>query len=131
MKTTVSKIRKEMPFLISLLDETEWKPNSRVRVEVHIDKPVELIAPFHDGCVRFTSAGMVKPNGEIQIKSHYAGCYDTCLCNPSEVLGVGIDGQTVKENCFYAIADSMEYYRIRTIDVYLRSIDVKELEALK
>lgn len=125
-KITVSKLLTDMPFLKDLVKQTGWKNNSRVRVEIHIDSPINLSAPFHDGCCRYTSFGKLE-NGKLDVKSHYAGCYDTCLCNPAEVLGTGMEGKIVKDNCFYAVADSMEYWRIRTVHVWMRSMDMKQL----
>ena len=128
-KTTTSQIFKKYPFLAGLIKQTGWKANARVRISFKIDEPLDISAPFHDGCCRYTSIGTLN-NGSLKVSSHYAGCYDTILNNPQEVGGIGMDNKQVKENSFYAIADSFEYWRSRSIIVYLRSQDLKELEAV-
>lgn len=125
-KQSVSSIKKEYPFLLSLLAQTRWKDRAMARITIKIDEPIDISAPFHDGCCRYTSAGTIK-NGNLSVNSHYAGSYDTCLNNPVEVLGTGINGQIVKENSFYAIADSFEYWRSRSITIWVRSSDLKQI----
>lgn len=126
-QTKVKDMLAEMPFLNELVKETELSGRKKCRVVIKIDEDINLTAPFHDGCCRYTSAGVIS-NGKLQVKAHYAGCYDTCLCNPSEVLGSGIYGKTVKHNCFYAIADIFEHWKSRTFTVYMRSEESKEVE---
>ena len=125
-KQSVSSIKKECPFLLSLLAQTGWKDRAMARITIKIDEPIDISAPFHDGCCRYTSAGTIC-NNELSVKSHYAGSYDTCLNNPAEVLGTGINGKIVNEHSFYAIADSFEYWRSRSITVWVRSIDLKQI----
>lgn len=120
MKMRVSEVRSKYPFLNKLIDETGWSKGKFCKVDFRIDEPLDISAPFHDGCVRYTSSGIIK-DGRLEVKSHYAGCYDTILCNPQEVGGIGMDNKMVKENCFYAYADSFEYWRVRHIVVYIRS----------
>ena len=123
---SVSSIKKEYPFLLSLLQQTGWKDRAMARITIKIDELIDIGAPFHDGCCRYTSNGTIT-NGKLSVNSHYAGCYDTCLNNPTEILGNGINDKIVKEHSFYAIADSFEYWRSRSITVWVRSIDLKEI----
>jgi hypothetical protein len=126
---TVNQLRKQFPFLNSILDETEWSPKSRVRFTLLIDKPVKFSSPWHDGCVRYTSSG--EYNNSENVSSHYAGCYDTCLNNPKEILGndIGNGTKIIKAGMFYAIADSLEYYRSRSLTVWVSSMPNLQLIA--
>ena len=125
-KQSVGKIKKDMPFLASLINQTRWKDRAQARVTIKIDEPIDIGAPFHDGCCRYTSAGTIN-NGKLSVNSHFAGSYDTCLNNPAEILGAGLNDKIVKENSFYAIADSFEYWRSRSITVWVRSADLKQI----
>lgn len=117
-KIRVSQALIRYPFLASLIQQTGWSKAAYCRVTIKIDEPIDLSTPFHDGCVRYTSTGKVL-DGQLSVKSHYAGSYDSCLCNPVEVLGNDLCGKKVAPGRFYAVADSMEYWRVRHITAWL------------
>ena len=125
---TAKAVMKKYPFLAGLIKESGIGLMKRVKIRFLINEPLDISAPFHDGCCRYTSRGTISEEGKITSKSHYAGCYDTCLNNPTEVLGVGTEGKVVKEKAFYAIFDWFEHWRSRHITVYLRTEEVKEIE---
>lgn len=129
-KVTVNKIRKAMPFLNALMDRTRWKKTARVSVRVYVNEQVELGGTGHDATCRYTSQGVIE-DGVQKISAHFAGTYDSCLNNVQEMLGKGIDGKYVKGDAFYAVADSLDYYRVRELDVYVGVKDYRQIEVAK
>ena len=115
---------RQFPFLSNLIAQTQWSNQAYCTLEFRLDLPVELHAPFHDGCVRYTSLGKYEKG---KVKSHYAGSYESCLNNPVEILGQGLEDKIVKLGCFYAVADSFEHWRVRNIMVWMRSEQYKLL----
>ena len=123
MKTTAAKIKKDFPFLTDLLAKAKWSGQKKVDLVIHVDKNMDIGAPWHDACCRYTAGGRL--NGKTF--AHYAGCYDSGLCNQKEVFGVGINGKRVNPGCFFAVADGVEYYRVRDLRVYLCKVDSDHL----
>jgi hypothetical protein len=129
-KIRVSQVLKQFPFLSDLIKKTDWSNQAYCTLEFRVDMPVELQAPFHDGCVRYTSLGKIE-KGKLAVKSNYAGSYESCLNNPVEILGQGLEDKIIKPGCFYAVADSFEFWRSRHITVWMRTEQYKLLELKK
>ena len=128
-KMSVKQAVSQWPFLKTLFDESGITLQKKVRVTFRIDEPIDLIAPFHDGCCRYTSKGTVNEIGLVNSQAHYAGTYDSCLCNRTEVLGEGLNDKIVKENCYYAVFDWFEHWKSRHVTVWVRSAPLlKEVE---